>query len=150
GMTGLVAGHYRDARRREGSRLATEHVELLESIGDPTLTVALSFAAIIAKQDTGEMAEVLRWAQRVIDLADGDATKGHLTNASPLAVAIAWRGTARRCLGIAGWKDDLHQAIALARASDSITLAGVMWFAYITPIAYGMLLPDATVLRNTA
>jgi adenylate cyclase len=150
GMTGLVAAHYRDARRREGSRLATEHVELLESIGDPTLTVALSFAAIIAKQDTGEMAEVLRCAQRVIDLADGDATKGSLIIGSPLAVAIAWRGTARRCLGIAGWKDDLHQAIAMARASDSITLAGVMWFAYVTPIAYGMLLPDATTLRDTA
>jgi adenylate cyclase len=150
GMTGLVTEHFLKAQRREASRRATEHVELLESIGDSTLTVALSFAAMVAKQDAGEMAEVLRWAQRVIDLADGDATKGNLIIGSPLAVAIAWRGVARWCLGIAGWKDDLHQAITMARASDPITRAGVMWFTYVTAIGYGVLLPDATALRDTA
>ena len=150
GMAGPVTEHFLKARRREASRLATEHIELLESIGDPTLTVALSFAAIMPKQDAGEMAELLRWTQRVIDLADGDATKGNLIIGSPLAVAIAWRGTARWCLGIAGWKDDLHQAIAMARASDTITLAGVMWFTYVTAIPYGVSQPDATALRDTA
>jgi adenylate cyclase len=34
--------------------------------------VALSHAALTAKYETGEMAEVLRLAQRTIDLADGD------------------------------------------------------------------------------
>jgi adenylate cyclase len=150
GMAGLVTEHFLKAHRREASRRATEHVELLESIGDPTLTVALSYAAMVAKQDAGEMAEVLRLAQRVIDLADGDATKGNMIIGSPLAVAIAWRSAARWCLGISGWKDDLHQAIAMARASDPITHAGVMWFTYVTAIAYGMLLPDATALRDTA
>jgi adenylate cyclase len=150
GMAGLVTEHFLKAHRREASRRATEHIELLESIGDPTLTVALSFAAIMAKQDAGEMAELLRWTQRVIDLADGDATKGNLIIGSPLAVARAWRGVARWCLGVAGWKDDLHQAIAVARASDSITLAGVMWFTYVTAIPYGVSLPDATALRDTA
>jgi len=150
GMAGLVTEHFLKAHRGEASRRATEHVELLESIGDPTLTVALSYAAMVAKQDAGEMAEVLRWAQRVIDLADGDATKGNLIIGSPLAVARAWRGVARWCLGVAGWKDDLHQAIAMARASDPITLAGVMWFTYVTAIPYGVSLPDATALRDTA
>ena len=150
GMAGLVTEHFLKAHRGEASRRATEHVELLESIGDPTLTVALSYAAMVAKQDAGEMAEVLRWAQRVIDLADGDATKGNLIIGSPLAVASAWRGVARWCLGIVGWKDDLHQAIAMARASDPITLAGVMWFTYVTAIPYGVSLPDATALRDTA
>jgi adenylate cyclase len=141
--------HYTKAHRREASRLATEHVRLVESIGDPTLTVALSVAAMPAKRETAEMAELLRLGQRVIDLADGDATKGDLLFGSPLAYAIAIRGTARWCLGIAGWKDDLHQAIAMARAVDAITLAGVMW-QYVEAIPYGVLLPDATALRDTA
>ena len=61
-----------------------------------------------AKHETGEMAEVLRLAQRVIDLADGDPTTGNLIFGSPLTLAIAMRGVARCCLGIAGWKDDIR------------------------------------------
>src|SRR6516162_4724697 len=141
GMAGLVTEHFLKANRREASRLAAEHVELLESIGDPTLAVALSFAALVAKQDTGEMAEVMRWAQRVIDLAEGDPAKGNLIIGSPLAVAIAWRGTARWCLGIAGWNDDVHQAIATAHAFDPTTFGGVIWFTYVNAIAYGVLKP---------
>ena len=51
---------------------------LVESIGEPTLTVGLSLAAIDTKLQTGEMAEALRWSQTVIELADGDPTKGNL------------------------------------------------------------------------
>jgi len=150
GMSGLVTEHFLRAHRRESSRRAPEHVELLESIGDPTLTVALLPMAMVAKYDIGEMAEVLRLAQRIIDLADRDPTVGDLIIGSPLTFAIAMRGTARWCLGIAGWKDDLHQAITMARRVDPLTRAGVMWCMYITAIAYGVLLPDATALRDTA
>ena len=72
GMAGLVLAQNFGGRCREASRSATELVELLESIGDATLTVALSFSAIIAKHETAETADVLRLAQRVIDLAEGD------------------------------------------------------------------------------
>ena len=149
GMAGLVAAHFlmRTAARRLVLPPNTSDCSNRSAI--PTLTIALS-PAMVAKYETGEMAEVLRLAQRVIDLADGDPTTGNLIIGSPLAVAIAMRGAARWCLGIAGWKDDLHQAIAMARAVDPITLAGVMWFTYITAIAYGVLLPDATALRDTA
>jgi len=150
GMTGQVVAHYMNARRREASRLASEHIALLESIGDPTSKVGLSFAAFVAKQETAEMAEVLRLAQRVIDLADGDPTMGDLIIGSPLAMLIALRGAARWCLGVPGWKDDLHQAIAMARAVDPTTLAGVMWCTYVHAIENGVLLPDATALRDTA
>jgi adenylate cyclase len=149
GMTGQLMAHYTNARRREASRLASEHIALLESVGDPTLTVGLSIFAIAAKHET-EMAEVLRLAQRVIDLADGDPTMGDLIIGSPLPIAIAFRGTARWCLGIPGWIDDFHQAVAMARAADPISLAGVMWFTYVIAIPYGALLPDATTLRDTA
>jgi adenylate cyclase len=150
GMTGPVTENLLKAHRREASRLATEHVRLLESIGDPMLTVALSYAAMVAKHETAEMTEVLRLAQRVIDLADGDPTKGDLIFGSPLALANAWRGTARWCLGIRGWKDDLHQAIAMARAVDPTTLAAVMWFTHIIAIPYRVRPPDSTALRDTA
>jgi adenylate cyclase len=150
GMAGLVTEHFLKAHRRETSRRAPEHVELIESIGDSTLTVALLPMAMVAKYDIGEMAEVLRWAQRVIDLADGDLTIGPLILGSPLTFATAMRGTARWCLGISGWQDDLHEAVGIARAVDPITSAGVMWATYITAIAYGVLPPDATALRDTA
>ena len=45
GMTGMVVEHVLHARIREASRLASEHMALIESIGDPALTIGLSFAA---------------------------------------------------------------------------------------------------------
>jgi adenylate cyclase len=150
GMTGLLMAQWANAHRREASRLATEHTALLESIGDPTLAVGLSFAALVAKHETGEMTEVLRLGQRVIDLAGGDSTAGNLILGSPLAFAIASRGAARWCLGFPGWKDDFAQALAMARAADPLSLAGVTFHMYPLAIPGGALLPDATALRETA
>ena len=63
GMAGLVTDHVYQGRVREASQLASEAMALVESIGDPTLTVGLSFVAICAKIRTREMADVLRWSQ---------------------------------------------------------------------------------------
>ncbi len=152
GMVGLLTWQTMKAHRREASELADELVQLLEAIGDPTLTVALAYAAMLAKHETAEMADVLRLAQLAIDLAEGDPTKGSLIFESPLTVVTTMRGLARWCLGIAGWKDDFDQAIATARAvlNDAGSLGGVMWFTYVYAIAYGVLLPDVTALRDTA
>jgi adenylate cyclase len=150
GMTGLVVAQFANARRREASRLASEHIALLESIGDPALTVGLVVAALLTKHETGEMTEVLRVAQRVIDLADGDPTMGDLILGSPVAFAIAMRGVARCCQGIPGWKDDFAQAVAMARAADPVSLAAVILYTYYLAIPGGALLPDATALRGTA
>jgi adenylate cyclase len=150
GMTGQVMAQFTNAHRREASRLATEHTALLESIGDPPLTVGLSFAALAAKHETGEMAEVWRLAQRVIDVADGDPTTRNLIFGSPLAFAIALRGVARWCLGIPGWKDDFAQAVSMARPADPMSLAGVTFHTYPLAISNGAFLPDATALRDTA
>jgi len=149
GMTGQVLAQVFNAHRGEAARLSTEHIALLESIGDPTLTVALCGLTLVAKHETAAMAEVLRVAQRVIDLADGDPTTGNLIFGSPLAVAIAFRGAARCCLGIPGWKDDFAQAVAMARAVDPISLAGVIYYTYVPAIPSGALLPDATAVRDT-
>ena len=75
-MTGLATELVYAGRSREGSRLASEQMALLESIGDPTLTIGLAFVAFTNWLDAGEFGEVLRWSQTVIDLAGGDPAKG--------------------------------------------------------------------------
>jgi adenylate cyclase len=152
GIAGLITWLDMKAHRREASRLADELIGLLEEIGDPTLTVALSFAAMIAKHETAEMADMLRFAQLVIDLAEGDPAKGNLIFESPLTSVTTVRGLARWCLGIAGWKDDFDQSIATPRAlmTDPATHGSAVWFTYVYAIPYGVLLPDAIALRDTA
>ena len=43
GMAGLVMDRAPQGRMREASQLASEAMALIESVGDPTLTVGLSF-----------------------------------------------------------------------------------------------------------
>jgi adenylate cyclase len=144
GMAGLVVARTMRANRRESSRLADELVRLLESIDDPTLTVALLAMALIAKHETAEMAELLALAQRLIDLADGDAAKGNLITDSPLSIATVLRGIAR-C-----WRDDLQKAMAMAPSFEATTYVGVIYWVYSITISNGVLLADGTALRDTA
>ena len=148
GMVGLALEHNRYGRVREASRLASETMALVESIGMPTLTVEVSLAAISIKSQTAEMAEALRWSQTVIDLADGDPTKGNVVFGSPLAVALASRGTARWALGRAGWRDDFDRALAMARGAGPMSRAAVNRYAYGFAIAGGVLLADDAALRD--
>jgi hypothetical protein len=147
GMVGLAVEHMRHGRVREASRLASETMALVESIGMPTLTVGLSLAAISIKSHTGEMAEVMRLSQAVIELADGDPTKGNVVFGSPLAVALASRGTARWALGRAGWREDYDRALAMARGADPMSRAVVIAHACFA-IAGGVLLADDAALRD--
>ena len=136
------------ARLREASRLASEQMALLESIGDPALTVGAGSMAILMKYRTGEIADVLRWSQTVIDWADGDPTKGNLVVGSPLAVALVWRGIARFWLGRDGWRQDLDDATAMARNSDPVTHALVVFWKYGWTITNGVLVADDTAVRE--
>jgi hypothetical protein len=65
-MAGLVMDHAYRARVRETSQLASEACALIESVGDPTLTVGLSLPPIHAKVQSGEWPDVLRSLQWVI------------------------------------------------------------------------------------
>jgi RecA/RadA recombinase len=147
-MAGLVVDHTFQDRVREASRLASEAIALIESIGDPTLTVGLSFTPIRAKIATGEWVEMLRLSQRVIDLADGDPAKGNFLFGSPLALAFAQRGTARWALGRPGWRDDLGRGLAVAHGADSLSYVTVVSYVYTTGIPAGALRPDDSVLRE--
>ena len=121
---------------------------LIESIGDPTLTVGLSFAPIYAKLESAEWSDVLRWSQRVIDLADGDPAKGNFLFGSPLAVAFATRAIARYALGRPGWRDDLRHGLAMARSADPVSYAVVVTYAYSAGIPNGVLTPDDRAVRE--
>ena len=148
-MSGMAAELLYTGRSREGSRLASEQMALLESIGDPTLTMALALIGFANWCDAGEFGEILRWSQTVIDLAAGDPTKGAgFGVGSPLAVALAFRGIARWWLGRPGWRQDLHDAVAMARRSNHPrTLAGVLAWTYGLSIYFGVLRADDSTVR---
>ncbi|MGA9359852.1 MAG: cyclase, partial [Mycobacterium sp.] len=148
GMAGLVMDYLFQGRTREASQLASEAVALLDSIGDATLTVGLSFAPTYAKAESAEWCDVLRWSQRVIDLADGDPAKGNFIFGSPLATALLQRASARWALGRDGWRDDLRHGLAMARSADPLTYAGVAGYVYLGPIPYGLLTADDSAVRE--
>ena len=150
GMAGRVLERLFKGSRREASQLATEHVRLLESIGDGALTLGLLPTAMAAKYETGEITELLQLAQRAIDLAAGDPTKGTLTTGSPLSLATASRGLARSCMGIDGWKDDFAQAVAMSRTHEPITRGAAMYYTYTIATMNGVVTPRDTTVREAA
>lgn len=149
GMTGLATELLYTGRSREGSPLASEQMALLESIGDPAPTVGLAFVAFNTWFDAGEFGELARWTQTIVDLAGDDAAMGAgFGLGSPLAAALAMRGTARWWLGSPGWREDLHGAVTMAHGGDPETLAAVATWSYSHAITYGALQPDDAVVRT--
>ena len=144
----LQADHAFQGRMGEASRLASEAWALVESIGDPTLTVELSSSLIYAKVHCGEWSDALRWSQRVIDLADGDPAKGNLIFGSPLAIALATRAIARAFLGRPGWRDDQRHGLAVARSADPATYARAVAWVYLL-VAVGLLAADDRAVRES-
>jgi class 3 adenylate cyclase len=147
-MAGRVIDHTHQDRMREASQLASEAMALIESLGDPTFTVGLSFPVLYAKMESAEWSDVLRWAQRVIDLADGDPSKGNFIIGCPLAVALTSRAIARYCLGRPGWRDDLRHSLAMSRSADPMSYARGVGWVYWPGIAGGLLRPDDRAVRE--
>jgi class 3 adenylate cyclase len=148
-MAGLVVDRVWQGRVREGSQLASEAMALVESVGDPTLTVGLSWPQVYAKLQAAEWTDVLGWSQRVIDLADGDPSKGNVIFGSPLALALATRAIARYCLGRPGWRDDLSDGLVMARSADPISYATLVAYSYGLGIIFGVLRSDDRAVRET-
>lgn len=147
-MAGMVIGLAYQARIREAAQLASEAMVLIEAVDDPTLTVGLSFAPIYAKGESTEWSQVLRWSQRVIDLADGDPARGNFIIGSPLAIAHTTRAIACYCLGHPGWRDDLRQGLEMARRADPLSYARAVAYAYFPAIPAGVLRPDVRAVRE--
>ena len=62
-------------------------------------------------------------------------------------MALVWRGVARWSLGREGWREDLDDAVAMARNTDSTIQAAVVW-KYGFAIANGVLRADDNTVRE--
>ena len=147
-MAGLVEDRVQQDRVHEASQLASEAIALIESIGDPDLTVGLCLPLLHAKGESYEWSELLRCSERVIDLAAGDPAKANFIFGSPLATALLARGNARFWLGHPGWRDDLYRALAMGRSADPVTYAAVVTYVYLPAITYGVHTADDRAVRE--
>jgi len=147
-MAGLVMDHAFRDRMREASQLASEAMALLESLGDPNLTVGLAYPGTYAKGECAEWNDVARYSQAVIDLADGDPSKGNFMIGSPLAMAFTSRGMARYSLGRPGWQGDLRHSLAMARSADPMSYCTAVSWVYFCGIPAGVLEPDDSAMRE--
>lgn len=148
GRINALSGH---ARHRESSQLASELEPLLESIGDPGLTVGLLWTALLAKLSVGEVSECLRLAEHVIEVADGDPHMGDLVIQTPLILALMARATAHACLGQRIWRQEMEEAAALCReikpgGRPAIELTYIYGFG----ILFGLLRSDTPLIQHTA
>jgi adenylate cyclase len=150
GMAGHLTTLTFNAHHREAAAMASEFATLVESIGDPAMTVGLFYAAAQAKWEVGEATECLQLAQRIIDVAHGDPTMGDFVIGSPLAWAITLKGAAGMFLGRHGWRADLEAGIALARSFDATTRPFAQLYRYAAAIENGAVLPTADDLTQTA
>jgi class 3 adenylate cyclase len=141
-MLGQMSEFMAQARIQEAVKLATEQEVLLESIGDPDLTLGMLWGSLAVKQETGLMADVLRWSQLGIDLAGGDPVKAAFLSGSPLAMATVFRGYARAMLGIPGWRDDFDVASVIAHEHDPLAFASVVAYKYAAVFANNLLVLD--------
>ncbi len=148
GMAGKVMDYAYQTRLREASQFASEAWALIESIGDPTLTVGLSMPVVLGKCEAGEWPDVLRWSQTVIDVADGDPSQGNFIVPSPLAAAFATRAMARYFLGRPGWREDQRHALEIACSADDWAYAQVVELVYLAGIPHGVLVPDDHAMRE--
>jgi hypothetical protein len=140
-MAGLVMEHVIRGRLRQASQLASENMALIESIGDPALTVALSFASSVAKFQVAEFDEMLRWARAAIDLAGSTQSDESIILGTPLAMYLAFRGVAGWHIGRPGWREDLEQALALSATADAVTRSAVLAYR-------GVAIPAGALIAN--
>ena len=149
GMIGLLTALTFNDRITEAARWATECTALIESIGDPTLIVALLPGVLAVKYEAGEVIESLRLAQRMIDLAGGDPTMGNLVFGSPLALAQVYRSCAEMSLGMPGFQEHLDEAIATAQPLDPTAYVLAVYVKCVC-IVLGIYLADDTTLQQSA
>jgi adenylate cyclase len=150
GLAGLALATQLDGRTQEASVLARELVQLLESMDEPALTVALSIAYLNINLGAGNIREVLRLAERVIELAADKASDVALISVSPLANAMAIRGTARWSLGQPGWQEDFTRALDTIATVPPVFRSGTFWIVYVMAIPNGVLLPREEAIAGLA
>lgn len=128
GMAGAVTATVFDRRYGDAARISTEHVRLLESIGDPILFVGLSIAPGNPLWQAGEVTMAMRLMDRAIELSDGNPSAANLVMGSPLAASHALRADCIMSLGLPGFVEEFDHAAAIAREADTTSyLAVLLW-----------------------
>jgi adenylate cyclase len=145
GMLGWLTALTFNDRIAESARMAGEYVALVESIGQPSMTVGLSAGALQATLQAGAAVESFTLAQRVIELADGDTTMGNLVFGSPLGFALAAHGFAAAMLGMPGVSDTFEAAVTAARPADAASFAAVATYKHVCITLGAIPLDDAAV-----
>src|SRR5262249_13254355 len=98
---------------------------------------------------TGELADVLRLAQRIIDVAEGDPAKRNFIGlGSPLAAVLAARAVARCCLAVPGWREGFDRAVALPHRGESFLRAIVAFWKYGLAVSLGVVVANDNGLRE--
>ncbi|BBX06456.1 cyclase [Mycolicibacterium aichiense] len=148
GMSGLATELMYSGRSVEGSRLMSEQMQSMASLGDPSV-IALGMIAFNNWFDAGEFDEILRWSETVIELTEHDPNAGAgMGFGSPLAAALAWHGVAAWWRGLPGWREDLSRAWTIAQKSDPTTSAMVVGWTFGLEIAFGVLRANDAALRT--
>ncbi len=148
GMAGLIGDYTTRGNMQASVDLAFELTALLESIGEPTLTVALAISPMAMGLITGDMAEMLRLSQMVIDLSDSDPAGVNFFVGAPLAYAYGVRSVARWAQGHEGWRDDFQRALMMSRNTDPTSQSAVVAITYSPAIYNGVILADDVALRD--
>lgn len=149
-MAGMVTHLNFRERHRESSALGSELIALLDAIGDPVLTVGLSFGLLVAKMQAGEFAEARSLADRCVDLAAYDPGRRGVITGAPLSTALIGRALIRSSLGLPGYRADAERGLHIARSADTAArvLATAMWYG--AAITNEVVVPDEIALRDTA
>jgi adenylate cyclase len=142
GLAGVAMATQLDARFRPAAALATELVELLDSVGDAMLTTALAVSYLNIKLDGGQFEETLQLASQVIDFTDERTDDEPFISVSPLANALGIRGSARWSMGLPGWREDFLAASRAAAGIPPEFRSGSYWVVHVFAIPNGVLLAD--------
>ena len=150
GMAGMLMTLLFHNKFRDAAAVASECARLIET-HEPTLVIDLILAASNGKLQAGEVIEGLWLAQLGMDTLSGDPTTPSAILSVPLALALAFRGMNRLCLGSPGFRDDLDEAVAIARAAeDAANYASAFFWKYSVPVLNGAVLPDQMAIQETA
>ena len=147
-MAGVIADLMTRGHTHESVELSSELTALLESIGEPTLIVGLAISPLSMGLITGDMAEMLRLSQMVIDLSDSDSARANYMVGAPLAYAYGSRSIARWAHGQEGWRDDFDRAVAMGRNSDLWSQTIALTLVYGMAFGHNVVVADDAAIRD--
>src|SRR5262249_52133589 len=136
GLSGLLVVLVLRDRFADAASAASVLESLVDSIGDPKLTV-LVVGASNAKWQGGEPREGLRMAQMGVDQVVDDATAPYFGIGGLLAITHSLRGACRFSLGLPGWATDLDKGIATARDIDPTAYAATNMYKHVFAMQNG-------------